>query len=251
MNLSDRWLVRHRTTQPARLRLFCFPYAGGNSQIYRTLSQSLPGYVEVCAAALPGREKRFPEAALDRVDAIAEPLAEVLMGENDLPYAIFGHSLGAVVGFEVARKIRADGGTPPVAMFMSAHRAPQLPDPDPPIHHLPHDEFVDELRELNGTPEGVFDSPELLELILPMLRADFAAAETYTYREAAPLSCPITVFGGDGDPLIPVDQLEPWREQTSAPFAMHVFEGDHFFIHSFQNEVLAIVSEGLDAASDI
>jgi len=246
VNPSDLWLVRHRTTQPPRLRLFCLPYAGGNSQIFRAYPQLLPGAVEVCAVKLPGREKRFSEPALESVDAIVDGLATVLEGELDLPFAIFGHSLGALAGFELARRLAATSGRTPEHLWVSGHRAPHLPDPNPQVHASPDSELLDELRRLNGTPREVFDSPELLELLLPLLRADFTAAETYVYRETAPLECPITALGGARDELVSPEELEPWCEYSNAQFRLEVFPGDHFFIHQDHELVVGLLTADLE-----
>jgi len=248
---AEIWLSRQRTRQaPPRMRLFCIPYAGGGAQIYRAFSKSLPIDVEVCAVQLPGREKRFLERALDNVDAIVDQLAPVIGAEVDLPYAIFGHSLGALVGFELVRRLRSEGRPPPVRLFTSGHRAPHLPDPDPPIHHLPDAEFIEELRELNGTPQAVLESPELLELVLPTLRADFAAAETYDYRSEAPLCCSITALGGTSDDKVSPEALQGWKEHTSGDFEFHLLEGDHFFIHQRHEDVMRILRDRVADAQE-
>lgn len=240
---TELWLSRPRTRRtPPRMRLFCIPYAGGGAQIYRTYAQALPTEVEVCAVQLPGREKRFLEPALESVDAIVEGLAPVIGKEGDLPYAIFGHSLGALVGFELVRRLRREGRPLPVRLFASGHRAPHVPDPDPPIRHLPDDQFIEELRKLNGTPQGVLDSPELLALVLPMLRADFTAAETYSYRSDSAIPCPITALGGSHDDMISLEALQEWGQHTSGDFEFHVLEGDHFFLHQRHEEVMRILS---------
>jgi medium-chain acyl-[acyl-carrier-protein] hydrolase len=246
---ADVWLARPRSrSTPARLRLFCLPYAGGGAQIFRHYAAALPAAVEVCAVQLPGRERRFVERPLESVDAIVDQLAPVVARELSLPYAVFGHSLGALVGFELLRRLRAAGEPPPVRFFASGHRAPHLPDPDPPIRHLPDAEFIEELRALNGTPQAAFDSPELLALVLPTLRADFTAAETYVYRDAMPLACPISALGGTADDMITPEALQGWRQHTSADFEAHLLEGDHFFIHQRHPEVMRIVSGRLAQA---
>lgn len=249
MSGADLWLSRQRSVRtPPRLRLFCLPYAGGGAQIYRTYSQVLPDDIEVCAVQLPGRERRFREPALESVDAIVDRLAPVVSELSDRPYAVLGHSLGALVGFELLRRLRKDGEPLPLRLFASGHRAPHLPDPDPPIHHLPDAQFVEELRQLNGTPQEVFESPELLELILPVLRADFTAAETYVYRSEVPLPCPITALGGTNDVMIPRESLQAWQEHTTGNFEAHFLEGDHFFIHQRHKDVIRIVRDRLTDA---
>jgi len=239
---TQTWLLRPsiRRTIP-RMRLICLPYAGGGAQIYRNYGQELPADVEVCAVQLPGRERRIREPALESVDAIVDHLAPVLGPEAEVPYVVFGHSLGALVGFELVRRLRSEGYPLPRRLFACAHRAPHLPDPDPPIHQLPNDRFIEELRGLNGTPQAVFDSQELLDLFLPVLRADFTAAETYIYRSGAPLPCAITAIGGTGDNMISREAMQAWREHTSGDFELHFVEGDHFFIHQRHKDVMRIL----------
>jgi len=244
----DKWFVRQPVRGECRLRMFCFPFAGGGTQTYRNLAQQIPEGVEVCAAQLPGRERRFSEPALrsvaDTVDAVLPVLSPML----DLPYVILGHSLGALTGFELVRALRRDGLPLPAHLVVSGHRGPQLPDPDPPIHGLPDAEFIEELTALNGTPAEVFESPELVELMLPLLRADFAAAETYVYTQEPALECPITALGGDADPLVSPDEIEAWREQTRAAFDAHILAGDHFFLQQSQPEFMRILSSTLGSA---
>jgi medium-chain acyl-[acyl-carrier-protein] hydrolase len=166
----------------------------------------------------------------------------------DLPYAILGHSLGALTGFELTRALRREGLPLPAHLVVSGHRGPQLPDPDPPIHGLPDAEFIEELSALNGTPAEVFESPELVELMLPLLRADFTAAETYAYTEEAALECPITALGGDSDPLVSADEIEGWRSQTTSGFDSRILAGDHFFLQQSQPEFMQIASDALESA---
>jgi surfactin synthase thioesterase subunit len=228
----DRWFVTRGSRAGARLRLFCLPFAGGGAHTYRGWQAALGPEIEVCAVRLPGRENRLGEPPFAAMDRLVGALTDVVATRLDLPFAIFGHSMGAHVGFELIRRLRRDHDREPARLIASARFAPQLPDPDPPIHHLPDAEFVAELRELEGTPPEVFESPELLELVLPMLRADFTLCETYAYRPEPPLACPISVYGGLGDWTIDRGQLEAWREQTASEFVLRMFPGDHFFIQT-------------------
>lgn len=246
---TQTWLSRPRMRRTIpRIRLICLPYAGGGAQVFRSYGDELPADVEVCAVQLPGRERRIREPALESVDAIVDHLVPVVGAEAGLPYAIFGHSLGALVGFELVRRLRREGYPLPLRLFASAHRAPHLPDPDPPIHHLPDERFIAELRGLNGTPQAVFESQELLDLFLPVLRADFTAAETYVYRSGAPLPCAITAIGGTGDKMISREALQAWREHTTGDFALHLLEGDHFFIHQRHSDVMRILRDAIASA---
>jgi medium-chain acyl-[acyl-carrier-protein] hydrolase len=153
--------------------------------------------------------------------------------------------MGALVSFELTRLLRQQNEISPVHLFVSGRRAPQIPDPKPPIHALPELEFIEELRRLNGTPEAVLENAELMQLLLPILRADFTVLETYVYTHQPPLDCPITVFGGLQDQEANPDELEAWREQTSASFSLQMFPGDHFFINSDRLLLMEVLSKKL------
>jgi medium-chain acyl-[acyl-carrier-protein] hydrolase len=159
--------------------------------------------------------------------------------------------MGGLVSFELTRLLRREYGLSPVHLFVSGHRAPQVPDPDPPIHALPESEFLQELRRFNGTPEAVLENAELMQLLLPTLRADFAVIETYAYTPETPFDCPITAFGGLQDREASCDELEAWREQTNASFVLQMFPGDHFFLHSAEPLLLQSVSQKLDQMCQI
>jgi medium-chain acyl-[acyl-carrier-protein] hydrolase len=239
------WLPSMQPGARSHGRLFCFPYAGGGASVYRAWGPTLAPGVEVCAVQPPGRGSRLNEPACDNVDVMVERLIDALGPYLDVPFACFGHSMGAIVSFELARALRRAALPQPMALFISGRRAPRCPDPEPPVHDLPEAEFVKEVRALNGTPEELLLDPELMTLVLPTLRADFTLCETYVYRAGRPLACPIHVFGGEADPNVGRDVLEPWREETTAGCDVRMFEGDHFFIHSAQAQVLQALTDDL------
>jgi len=242
---SKSWVICRKPNAQAKLRLFCFHYAGGGAWSFRDWSGNLPSSVEVCSIELPGRGFRLAEAAFTSLDPLVRAIADALRPHLDKPFAFFGHSMGGLVSFEVARVLRTNQGLNPVHLFVSAHRAPQLPDPDPPIHNLPEPEFLDELRHLEGTPEEVLDNPELMQLLLPTLRADFTIVETYAYTADLPLDCPITVFGGLQDQEVSYDELNAWQEQTNEAFSLQMLPGNNFFLHSAQSLLLNLLSQDL------
>lgn len=166
----------------------------------------------------------------------------------DKPFAIFGHSMGALIAYETVRTLRKLHGPMPVHLLVSGCFAPQLPDPCY-IHHLPQEEFVRELRRLNGMPKEILENQELMELVLPSLRADFTATETYVYNDEPPLSCSISVLGGWRDPLTTRESLEAWRIHTTGYFSMRMLPGDHFFIHSMQRLLLDLIVSELQQAT--
>ena len=241
----NSWVICPKPNPLAVLRLFCFPYAGGSSFIFRTWSDSLPQSVEVCAIELPGRGKQMKLPPFNKIEPLVDEIASVIHPYLDKPFAFFGHSMGGLVSFQLARLLRKKYGIYPVNLFISGRRAPQIPDADPPIHKLPEPAFIEELRHLNGTPREVLENAELMQLFLPILRADFAVLETYIYTSEPPLECPITVFGGLQDLEVSCDKLEAWQEQTKADFNLHMFPGDHFFLHSAQSLLLENLAQYL------
>jgi medium-chain acyl-[acyl-carrier-protein] hydrolase len=242
---SDSWITRRKPSPQARLRLFCFPYAGGGVSIFRAWSDGLPADVEVCPVQLPGRGTRLMEPPFTRLSPLIEALTQALFPLLDKPFAFFGHSLGALVSFELARQLRRQYAVQPVRLFISADRAPQIPNRDPPIHSLPEGEFLVELRRLNGTPREVLEDEELRQIMLALLRADFAIYETYRYSTEPPLNCPISAFGGWQDHRVNRGDLEAWREQTSVSFSLRMFPGDHFFLNTTQRPLLGALSQEL------
>ena len=203
----------------------------------------MPAGVEVCPLQLPGRERRLPEKAFTRMEPLVEAIASAILPYLDKPFAFFGHSMGGIIGFELARRLRGEYGLKPEQLFVSGRRAPQIPSTKPVTYNLPEDELIEELRRLNGTPKEVLEHPELLSLLLPVLRADFEVIQTYQYIEGPPLDCPISAFGGLEDADVGRDKLEGWREQTTAAFALRILPGDHFFLHSSRATLLRILSQ--------
>ncbi|HEV2864405.1 MAG TPA: alpha/beta fold hydrolase [Pyrinomonadaceae bacterium] len=238
-------LAYYKPRPEATLRLFCFPYAGGSALIYRQWADQLPPQVEVCAVQLPGRGHRIREAPLSRMAPLAALLARDIRPLLDKPFAFFGHSMGATISFELARLLRRDGAPQPSHLFVSGRSAPQVPDTDPPTYDLPEPEFIEHLRRLNGTPPEVFDEPDLLRVMLPLVRADFEVIQTYAYEEEPPLDCPITVYGGLLDGEVKREHLDAWCAQTKAPCAMRLFPGDHFFINANRDLLLQTLTRDL------
>lgn len=241
----NSWVTIPRPNPAARLRLFCFPYAGGGASIFYPWTRELPAEVEVCPVQLPGREGRMAETPFQRMEALVPAIAEALRPYMDRPFAFFGHSNGAIMSFELARLLRREGRRMPLHLFLSGRPASHVPSRHPKIHHLPQEEFERELRRLQGTPEEILQNREIMELITPLLRADFALAETYEYVPEAPLDVPISAYGGARDADVPVEDVEAWREHAAGPFRMQVFPGDHFFINGDRAMVLRELSREL------
>jgi surfactin synthase thioesterase subunit len=240
---AARWVVPLRSLQRPLLRLVCFHYAGAGPSVFREWPRLLPPSVEVCAVHLPGRETRLREKPLAEMPPLVEALAEHLCAFLDLPVAFFGHSMGAVLAFEVARSHRKWGRQLPEYLFVSGRRAPQLPCTRLPVGHLPDAEFVDEInRRYQAIPDVVRQDPGLMALFLPALRADFALLDSYVCTPEEPLNCPIAAFGGADDEHISAADLSLWREQTTAAFTAQMFPGGHFFVNSVRQDLVGAIA---------
>lgn len=241
--MSNAWVRRFNARPHAKARLFCFSYAGAGASVFRLWPTGLPAELEVCAVQLPGRETRLQERAFTHLPDIVSALVVAMRAEFDRPFAFFGHSMGAVVATELARTLQAGAGPVPEHLIVSGRRAPHLADTDAPIHCLPDAAFVAELnRRYGGIPQEVLQHQELLDLLLPCLRADLTALETFQPPAGPGLSMPISAFGGSEDPRASRAQLEAWRHATHGIFRSRVFPGDHFFLNSRRADVLADLS---------
>lgn len=234
----------------ATRRLFCFPYAGGGASAFRDWERLLPGDIELWAVQLPGREDRFSERPMEHIDDVLNALVPAVVPLLDRPYAFFGHSLGALVCWELAQSLRALQVMAPEHVFVSAYRPPQLErDRDSPLHKASDAELVEELRDMGGTPEDVLSNPELMRLFLPTMRADLAITETHVHRPGEPLSCALAAFGGDDDPNVEQSELDSWAELTTGGFTRSIFPGHHFYLHDERSAVVSRLLELLDATS--
>jgi medium-chain acyl-[acyl-carrier-protein] hydrolase len=236
----DHWFKGFGPPATPDFRLVCFPHVGGSAWSFRKWSDELPSLIEVRALQMPGRDTRFAEPPILAFATLVDTVSAVVASTLDVPTAFFGHSVGALVAFEVARRLRRTLGISPIALFVSAHRAPHLADPDlKDIHLLPESALLEKLRALNGTPQAVLDDGEFLRLLIPTLRADFQLAASYRYLAGdGPLPCPIYAFGGVEDPRVSRSDLEAWRMHTAARFTVDMFPGDHFYLYAAQLDVV-------------
>jgi medium-chain acyl-[acyl-carrier-protein] hydrolase len=234
-----------RQQAPPTLRLFCFPYAGGSARIFSGWGDRFPPGMEVCPVELPGRGTRFAEPLHDRLDPLVDDLLPGVLARADAPVALFGYSLGALVAFELGRRLAARYRVTPRHLVVCAFRAPHLPKQGIPDHTLPEPQFRARLREYNGTPEEVLADEQLMDVVGPILRADLAVPETYRHPEGAKVSWPITAFAGADDPEAPPADVAAWREETTAGFTLRVLPDDHFFLHSQQDLLLQALAEVL------
>jgi len=242
---ASPWFPFVRPTLRAHARLFCFPYAGGSAAVYRALSESVPPGVEVCPIELPGRATRSREQPFTHASLLAVGIAHAMRPLLDLPYAMFGYSLGALVAFEVARQLRREQRPLPAHLFVAARHAPDLPSPQPTRYLRTDAELIEELRRLGGTPQEVLENEDLLRFLLPCLRADFTVDDTYVYREEPPLPCPLTALGGMEDQGVPRDSLEAWREHVSGACRAYLYPGGHFFLHHTAPQIADVIGAAL------
>lgn len=223
------WIRQPKRNPNPKLRLFCFPYAGGGASLFRLWHEHLPGEIDICPVQFPGRESRIREPLFEALNPLIEKLTEVLSPAFDIPFAFFGYSLGALIAFELSRRLRKTKNILPAQIIVAACPAPHLPEAHAPIHELPREKFIRSLREMDGTPEAVFLDPELIDFFLPLLRADFKIYETYQYWPEAPLECPLSAYGGLADDSVTSEAIQAWEEHTSASFIRRMFPGNHYF----------------------
>lgn len=243
-----KWIVRFRPQLAARLRLFCLPHAGGSATVYRQWATSVAPFVDVCAVEYPGRGTRFREPLFRELRPLVEALADGITPALDLPFAFFGHSLGSLVAFELARTLRRRQRREPAHLFASGRPAPHVKLRRQPLHDLPTPAFMAELRKMNGTPEEVLSNPELMEIYVPILRADFAIEGTYVHAEEAPLDCPISAYGGRADEGVREKHIAAWGRHTRGAFTHRLFDGGHFFLDGNREAVIGQVCAELSQA---
>jgi trans-AT polyketide synthase, acyltransferase and oxidoreductase domains len=243
--MKNLWIKQFKPVKNSKCRLFCFPYAGGGSLIFRLWHEYLPSYVEVCPVKLPGRENRIREALFDDMSLLIETLEKELAPFLDRPFAFFGHSLGSIIAFELMKRLRKRNMPLPFHLFVAGRRAPQI-KPEPPIHKLPDEQFIEGLRNYGGTPEAVFQEQQLMDIFLPILRADLCLNDSYTYVPEYPFDCPITAFYGANDKIAGKNYVEAWKKQANSHFILYRIEGSHFFINEQTEQILKIISADME-----
>lgn len=249
---SRRWLLRFNARPDARIHLLCFAHAGGAGVVYREWASALPAHTEVLAVELPGRGSRLLEPAIDRMDALVEQVLGVVGSTLERPCVLLGHSFGALLAFEVARTLRALNQPRPLGLIVSACAAPHLIVSSFPGSERSDEHLVAELCRLGGTPAAVLADSEMVGLLIPAFRADLRMMDRYVrlHSPQPPLDIPITVLGGQADPLVDQTNLAEWRSHTSAGFSVHMFSGDHFYIHAQRDAVWKVVAAELNRIVD-
>jgi len=234
---SNQWFACPKPNPKAETRLFFFPYAGGAPSAFHKWCKELPDNIEALIVHYPGRGSRYKEPPIKELSILVENIYQAIQPFLDKPFAFFGHSMGGIIAFELAQVLKQNNSPQPIALFMSACGVPHIPNPNQPIHSLSDIEFLQSVKDLNGTPSEILDQPELMQLLLPTLRADFELIETYQFASTSPINCPIFAFGGLDDPRVSRERIEAWAIHTNSHFEANFFEGDHFFINAAKESV--------------
>jgi len=245
--MNNKWFVIPKPNINADLKLICFPYAGGNASIFMPWIKNLPSNVELVIVQAPGRGARMGEEAYSDMNDLIGDLIKVIPSVLNKPYILFGHSLGSRIAFELMNQLKKFDYELPQHFIASGSRGPHLKCTKESIYKLPQDEFIEELKSLNGTPKEIIENKELMELFLPLLKADFELADRYYYTGTSGFNCPISVFGGQDDTGISLSELNSWGDLFETDADINLFPGDHFFIDSqsslIQQKVNAIIEK--------
>jgi medium-chain acyl-[acyl-carrier-protein] hydrolase len=240
MSRSDAvWLDVPCTRPRARLRLFCFPYAGGNASTFRNWPAHLPEDIEVCAVELPGRGRRFVEPPINNMRKLTAAMLPAISARWDRPAALFGHSLGAVIAFDLAHQFHAK---PPVHLFVSSCSAPNARPREAQFDHLSDEQIMSAMARIGGISSELLANHEFMTIFLPILRSDIGLMRSFGPNARARLECPITCFGGTADPMLGPTELAGWRKETGGAFGIHLLPGDHFFLRSAEDQLLALLA---------
>ncbi|MDX2547308.1 thioesterase II family protein [Streptomyces sp. WI04-05B] len=242
---DSAWIKRYRPLESPSLRLFCLPHAGGNAGAFHGWAQAPLAGVETVAVQYPGRQDRLAEECLQDMESLADGVAAALVPLLDRPFALFGHSMGAAVAYEVALRLEHRYRARPQRVFVSGAASPRRPRTHTDVHLRDDDEMVEWFGELGAMDRVVLADPELRPLVLPAMRADLRLIETYRPAAGRTLTAPVTAYVGDADPSVDPDDALAWRELTSAEFSSRVFPGGHFYLSDHEDVLLADIAERL------
>ncbi|MBS9782304.1 MAG: SDR family NAD(P)-dependent oxidoreductase [Arcobacter sp.] len=234
-NTTSPWISCYEARENAKIRLICIPHGGGGPHTYKEWAEKLPDFIEVYALCFPGRGSRRDEDAICNMFELSDEISNVIAQISDKPYAIFGHSVGALVAYEVAKEIEKQGIMPPLRLILSAHKTPEDSKEDEPMYMLSDEDLMNKILELGLLPNDVLENKELLDFILPPLRADFELSETYEYEKSKALNIPITATFGKSDPLLNGQDIQKWEKYTNSEYKIKEYDGDHFYTLSKQD----------------
>ena len=239
------WITCPAPNPTARLRLFCLPFAGGGASIYRSWARALPSTIEVCPVQLPGRENRLCESPYTDIRPLAETLAGQIQLYAQKPFALYGHSMGALLAFELARVLQRQNAPMPLTLFLAAHRAAHLSPRRAPIYALPREELIRALHRMGGMQEEVAQDQELLDLLLPSLRADLTLCDLSGFAQDTQLDCPFQLYAGRDDMEVPPEDMESWSEHSTQSSSLRIFPGGHFFLRSAGDALMQAIGSAL------
>lgn len=238
---ENEWITPQRKSENIKLRLFCFPYAGGSSTIFHNWQKLFPFSIQVCPVNLPGRGNRFAEELRTDFFSLVKEIKDGIAPFFDYPFVFFGHSMGGILAFELARLLRRLGLPQPAKLFISGCGAAQISYDKPREYDLSENGIIKDLKNLKGTPAIIFENEELLQVMLPIIRADYKVCQAYIYYRESPLDIPLVAIGGREDDAVPKSQILSWREQTRLKFKSYFIDGDHFFCHTHEEELTQIL----------
>ncbi|WP_077799500.1 thioesterase II family protein [Streptomyces sp. JHA26] len=242
--LRQRWIRRFHPSQDSEVTVVCFPHAGGSASYFLPVSARLAPHAEVLALQYPGRQDRRSEPALTSVDALVDGITDALRDHADRPLVFFGHSMGGTLAYETARRLEAESPGRLLGLVVSGRRSPGSVREDK-VHLMDDAGLLAQIRRLQGTDAALLDDEDVVQMILPALRADYTAVEQYVYRPGPELSCPLYVYTGDADPQVREDEAKGWAEHTCADFRIRTFTGGHFYLAERSEQVIAALREDL------
>lgn len=243
------WLLPISRHTGCACAVFCFPYAGGGASVYRGWGKLFPAETELYSIQAPGRETRFSEPFVSSVTELANAVAQAILNTTDKPIILFGHSLGAACAYETARALQHVGRTPEL-LIVSGRQCPGMRSKRAPITHLSDAEFLQHVRTYKGTPAAVFENEELMELLLPLLRADFSLAENYRPTTGPLLTCPVLGLGSTNDEWLDEESLNRWGALTHGEFDTHWFEGDHFYLNHHTEALVTLLKTKMNTLTN-
>jgi surfactin synthase thioesterase subunit len=236
----DSWIRRFHPAPESKVRLVCLPHAGGSASFFFGVSAAMSPSVEVLAVQYPGRQDRRNEPGIERISDLADAVFTALLNWTDRPLALFGHSMGAALAFEVARRLELVSGVVPARLFVSGRRAPSCRRSET-VHRRDDEGVVAELRLLSGTDYRLLGDEEILRMILPAIRSDYTAIENYRPDPDVSVSCPVTVLVGDQDPRTNVAEAQAWSAHTKGSFDLRTYPGGHFYLAQHRKDVIKVM----------
>jgi surfactin synthase thioesterase subunit len=248
-NIEGEWIHRFHPTDSSEFRMVCFPHAGGAASYYYPWSEALAPDMDTLAVQYPGRQDRRAEGCITSLAELADrTYAALRRTEDGRPTVFFGHSMGSILAFEVARRYQDDTGTPPARLFASGYPAPSRLRGGT-VHLRDDDGVVDELRAVNGTEPVWLENKHLRASVLQAVRGDYTALETHPRATGVRLDCPLTMLTGDDDPHTTLAEAEAWQEHTTGEFSLHVFQGGHFYLDQYIPEITGLISAAVGGSS--